>query len=92
MNTTNIVGYTASFSSICVSLPQTYKILKTKSAKDLSYLSLTLNILSNSIWCGYGLLLMNFPLIIADTTIVVFLLIQLITKIYYDKKQREIIL
>ena len=38
------------------------------------------------------LLLNNLPLMIADTTIVVFLLIQLITKMYYDKKQREIIL
>ena len=92
MNITTIVGYSASFSSICVSLPQTYKIINTKSAKDVSYISLSLNILSNSIWCLYGFLLKNLPLMIADTTIVIFLLIQLIIKMYYDKKQRDIIL
>ena len=92
MNIISIFGYTASFSSICVSIPQTYKILTTKSAIDVSYISLGLNILSNSIWCGYGFLLMNFPLIIADSTIVVFLLIQFFFKIYFDKKQEEIIL
>ena len=53
----NIIGYSASITSICITLPQTYKIIKTKSADDLSYFSIIISLISYILWIVYGILI-----------------------------------
>lgn len=66
-----ILAYLASIMGVAMGLgvlPQTYKIFKRKSAKDISgsmYIILSIGMF---IWILYGLEIMNFPVIIAYST------------------------
>ena len=83
----NIIGYSASITSICVTLPQTYKIVKTKSANDLSYMSIIISLISSLLWISYGILIKDYPIIITDCVMSILSILQLICKIYYDNKE-----
>lgn len=54
-----VFGSLMSFASI----PQTYKILKRKSAKDVSALTFFLFFIGSIVWIFYGIELNNFPII-----------------------------
>ncbi len=83
----NIIGYSASITSICITLPQTYKIIKTKSADDLSYFSIIISLISYILWIVYGILIKDYPIIITDCIMSILSILQLICKIYYDKNK-----
>ena len=83
----NIIGYTASITSICITLPQTYKIIQTKSANDLSYMSIIISLISYILWISYGILIKDNPIIITDGIMSILSFLQLICKIYYDKNK-----
>ena len=83
----NIVGYSASITSICITLPQTYKIIQTKSADDLSYFSIIISLISYILWIVYGILIKDYPIIITDCIMSILSGLQLICKIYYDKNK-----
>jgi MtN3 and saliva related transmembrane protein len=65
-----ISGIAASFAM----LPQTYRIFKRKSAKDISILTYSLLILISIIWILYGIEIQNFPVIISNGVGIFFLL------------------
>lgn len=83
----NVIGYSASITSICITLPQTYKIIRTQSANDLSYTSITLSLISSFLWIFYGILIKDYPIIITDCVMSILSALQLICKIYYDNKE-----
>jgi len=48
--------------------PQTYKIFKRKSAKDVSLLTYSFFGIGVAIWLIYGISIMNYPIIISNAT------------------------
>ena len=46
--------------------PQAYKIIRRKSAKDISLVTFSIFLFSISIWLAYGISIKNYPLIIAN--------------------------
>ena len=82
----NVIGYSASITSICITLPQTYKIIRTQSANDLSYFSIIISLISSFLWISYGILIKDNPIIVTDCVMSILSALQLICKIYYDKK------
>ena len=64
MNITNFVGIAGSIFSSVSFLPQVIKLWKTKSAKDLSMMTLLFLILNVSTWLTYGVLIDDLPIII----------------------------
>ena len=68
-----IFGVGASFAMI----PQTYKIFKTKSAKDISPSSYSFLATAGFVWVLYGIEIQSYPIILANgvgSTIILFII------------------
>lgn len=61
----DIIGYIGSFTLSLTYIPQIISIYKTKSAKDLSYLMISMLIIGYIIFLVYGVLIMSIPLIVS---------------------------
>ena len=77
-----IAGLMTSFSFI----PQIINGFKTKSLEDLSYPMLVFLGSGLMLWLSYGLHLMNFAIILANTISVIFIITLIIMKFYFSKK------
>ena len=78
-----IIGLTAAACTTFAFLPQVIKVVKTKETRNISlgmYFIFTVGIL---LWLIYGVLLNNFPMILANIISFVFASIVLILKIRY---------
>jgi MtN3 and saliva related transmembrane protein len=74
-------------------VPQILKILKNKSAKDISITTNLIFITSSVVWLLYGLELSNFPLIIANIIYVITYGMIILGWLFYgrdDKKMQKI--
>tara|TARA_B100001057_G_C22259127_1_gene722494 strand:- start:64 stop:324 length:261 start_codon:yes stop_codon:yes gene_type:complete len=66
MSPTEIVGYTGSFFLVTTTIPQIVHTFKSKKADDISYLFLSLQLLTCVLFLAYGIMLQQNPLIIAN--------------------------
>ena len=60
----DVVGYMATISTCATLLPQIHKVIVSKSASDLSYSMIALNLTSDVLWTVYGTLNGKTPLIV----------------------------
>ena len=79
----NFIGTAGGIVSSVTFLPQVIKIWKTKSAKDLSMMTLFFLILNVSLWLTYGLLKTDFPLIITNSIVLSMILIMVYFKLKF---------
>jgi len=79
----DIIGLMAGFCTTTSFLPQIVRILRTKSAGDVSPFMIFITLFGNSLWFVYGLVTLKQPIIIANGVTVVLVLILLICKIRY---------
>ena len=94
MNVTNIVaknilGYCGTTITSALYLPQLIHMVKKKSTKDVSHIFLSLNIVSCSIWLAYGIVIIDYPIIICDTVISLITFSMIGVKCYFDKSKKE---
>ena len=81
-----ILEYIGFFAALCTTiafLPQAIKVYKTKSTKDISllmFLIFTVGVLS---WLIYGLIINDYPVILANAVTLILSLFILIYKIRY---------
>jgi MtN3 and saliva related transmembrane protein len=68
-------------------LPQLVKIVKNKSAKDVSLLMFLIFTLGILLWLVYGILTLTLAIIIANSVTIILALSILILKIKYDSKK-----
>ncbi|TDH27883.1 hypothetical protein EXU57_05305 [Segetibacter sp. 3557_3] len=71
------VGYLGSFLTSITFVPQVYKAWQTKSVGDLSKWTVLIVILSASIWLTYGIAIVNGPVIVANSVVLLSSLILL---------------
>ncbi|WP_297890144.1 SemiSWEET transporter [Sulfurihydrogenibium sp.] len=62
----DILGLIAATLTTSAYIPQTYKVIKTKSASDFSWIWLIFMIIGIFLWFVYGLMIKNIPLIVAN--------------------------
>jgi len=77
------IGFFAAFCTTIAFLPQAIKVYKTKSTKDISlymFIIFTLGVLS---WLIYGIILNDFPLILANSITFILSLFILIFKLKF---------
>ena len=79
-----IVGFSAGFVGAVMTVPQVYKVMVTKSTKDISLLFIFLNLLCSLLWLWYGILIMDWPIIITDLALCVQFVIIGLYKLYFD--------
>lgn len=83
MTFVSIMGFVAAILTTAAFIPQALKTITTKNTKDLSlpmYLILTTGIL---FWLIYGILIIDYPIILANVVTLIFALIILVNKIRY---------
>ena len=64
----DIIGYIAASIVIITPIPQLYKIIKTKSSKDISILTYIFLLLAQILFIFYGLLKKDFIIIFTNIT------------------------
>ncbi|MDR1695360.1 MAG: SemiSWEET transporter [Endomicrobium sp.] len=80
-----VLGYLAGFFTTIAFVPQVYRTLKTKSAKDISVHMFAIFTAGVFLWIIYGIMLNELPLIISNCIILALSLTQVILKIKYDR-------
>lgn len=86
MDGTQILGFVAALATTLANFPQTYKIIKTKSTKDISVITYILLTLGCAMWLIYAILNNDIPLLIANAISTTICLIILLLKVI-SKKQ-----
>jgi len=61
------LGFLAAFFITIANLPQTYKMIRTRSAKDISTLTYVFLVIGNAAWLIYGIIRSDMPLIIGNS-------------------------
>ena len=80
--TSEIFGYLGMVFLTITLIPQLIRVFKTKKAADLSYIFLSINVLTCVFFLIYGILLNETPLIIANTIVI----LQTLTLIFLKNK------
>jgi MtN3 and saliva related transmembrane protein len=83
MNWITIMGFVAASLTTCAFLPQVIKTWRMKETRNISlwmYLIFTIGV---SLWLGYGILIGDYPIAIANGATLILALIILIAKIRY---------
>ena len=85
---TLILGLVASIYGLLMRIPQIYKIFVTKSATDLSYVSIFIGCSSEVLWFAYGYIQNDISIISSSCGHFTIVTTLLIIKCYYDRKKR----
>jgi len=86
MDLITVLGLIAGTLTTTGFLPQVIKSWRTKRTADVSLLMPTLLAIGISLWLIYGILLNDFPIIIANAVSLVFNMTQILLVIKYSKK------
>ncbi|MBK8700229.1 MAG: SemiSWEET transporter [Saprospiraceae bacterium] len=81
-----LLGYSAAVITTSSFIPQVYKIYQTKSARDVSLVMFTFFSTGVILWLIYGLILLSWPIIFANTATLIMSLCILFMKIKYDRR------
>ena len=84
------VEYIGSFAAACTTLcwlPQALKIIREKQTQGISLITQALFTVGLALWLIYGLLLMNWPLIISNAVTLIFSVVILILKVRYADRR-----
>ncbi|MDQ3194539.1 MAG: SemiSWEET transporter [Bacteroidota bacterium] len=83
MDTTLVIGLIAASLTTFAFLPQSIRAIKTKHTKDISLPMLVMMEVGVVIWIGYGLLINDIPLILANIVSFFFVSLTLYVKLKY---------
>jgi MtN3 and saliva related transmembrane protein len=83
---TEYIGYAGALLTAINFLPQVIKVYKTKDAEELSFWTLVLILLAQSVWMIYAFRLDLIPVLISNASLFLLALILLIMKFVYKKK------
>jgi len=83
MDSITAIGFIAAFCTTVSFVPQAIKTIKTKQTKDLSLGMYSLFTFGILLWSIYGILLLNFPLIISNVITLGLTMTTLFLKVKY---------
>ncbi len=83
------LGYIAALCTTVAFIPQAVKVYKTKHTKDISLGMFSLLNLGFILWLLYGLLILSYPIILANAITIIFSIYILITKLRLDVFQSK---
>ena len=84
-NYIDLFGFLAALLTTIAFLPQLYKTWQTKSAEDVSLITLILFIIGLICWIIYGLNIHSIPILVANIVTFIFNFSILVLKIIYKK-------
>jgi len=84
----SIIGSSAAILTMFSFIPQIIKVIKTKSAKDVSLVTLFQLSLGVSLWIVYGIYLKDIIIITANSVTLITLIILLVLYFNYGRKNK----
>lgn len=78
------MGYLAAFCTTIAFIPQAVKVYKTKQTKDISLGMFSLLIAGFVLWLWYGILLLSYPIILANSVTILIAIYIIIVKLKLD--------
>ena len=66
MDYVQIIGLSAAVLTTAANIPQTYRIIKTRSTKDISTITYSMLLVGFLLWVAYGILREDYPVLIAN--------------------------
>ena len=87
MTTTSILGILAGTFCTVSFVPQVLKIYKTKNVSDLSVVTFSMFSLGVALWMSYGVVLRDYPIIIANGITLLLSLVILFMKVKYQNNR-----
>ena len=78
------LGYLAAFCTTIAFIPQAAKVYKTKHTKDISLGMFSLLNVGFILWLWYGILILSYPIIIANSFTIIIAIYIFINKIKLD--------
>jgi MtN3 and saliva related transmembrane protein len=79
-----LIGYLAAMCTTIAFIPQAIKVYKTKHTKDISIGMFLLMSIGLIFWTIYGIMILSYPIIIANVVTIVFAVFILLMKIKFD--------
>lgn len=86
-DSTLILGLVASIYGLLMRVPQIYKVIVTKSATDLSYISIFIGSSGEVLWFAYAYLINDISLLLSSIGHFTIVTTLFIIKCYYDRKK-----
>jgi MtN3 and saliva related transmembrane protein len=83
------LGYLAAFCTTVAFIPQAVKVYKSKHTKDISLGMFSLLNLGFILWLWYGVLIISYPIILANSITIIFAIYIFITKLRLDVFQSK---
>lgn len=90
MNLASAVGYLAAAASTASFAPQAWKIIRTRETKDISTGMYILTVLGFSLWTSYGLMLVQWPLILTNSLCLVLSAFILLLKMLPESEKQTV--
>ena len=87
--THDVIGYLAGALTTVAFVPQVMRILRTRSAHDISWGMFVILSAGVALWLGYGVLVASAPLIVANAVTLVLVLAILVLKLRYGSDTRS---
>ena len=84
MYSAEIIGYLATFFLVITLIPQIYHSIKTKKVDDISYIFITLQIITCILFLIYGIMIYKNPLIVANSIVLFQVILFLGLKLKYS--------
>jgi MtN3 and saliva related transmembrane protein len=82
-----VIGYIAGFCTTLSFVPQVARALRTRSADDFAWGWLIVFELGLSLWLLYGIVLHNWPMILANSLTMSLCSVLMLMKVRYNKRQ-----
>ena len=86
MDKTLLIGFAAGVLTAISTIPQIIKLIRDKKAQDVSPVMYFVLLAGNALWCYYGLLLDELPIIATNAFSVVCDMLMIILNYRYSKK------
>ena len=86
MEIKTIIGFTAGVLTAVSSVPQIIKVIRDKKAQAVSPLMFFVLLVGNAMWCWYGMMLGELPIIVTNAFSVVCDLVMIVLNYRYSKK------
>lgn len=81
-----IIGVAAGCLTAIAAIPQIVKVIKTKEVEHVSPFMFLILLAGNALWCWYGILLKDWPIIITNAFSLTMDILMLVLKAVYTKR------
>ena len=88
MDVSDMLGYAAATLTTASFVPQAWRTFRTKDVSGISLRMYSVFTLGVAVWLAYGIVLKEVPMMVANSSTLVFALAVLVMKLKYGKKEK----